>query len=315
MAQQLLLPSQVVAVAPAAPKFAQGPMVWDVVIRCACGGFGCGIAGFLTNPFDVVKIRNQQYGGAQFGGFLGSFKHIYLSEGAGAFLKGAKASVLREATYSSVRMGFYEPIKGLLSGMGLREGPAQKWASSFLSGAVGAAIFNPIDLVKVRLQTCLSAPGLPLPPHGSTVLGVLGEVYRSGGVLALWAGTSATVVRAALLTSAQLGTYDVIQNDLLVHRLGFQKSAHSTHLTACLVASVVTATASNPPDVVKTRVMNCTATPRRGPMCHAREVLRTCGLSGFFKGWTASYCRLGPHTIISLMMIEKAREWVGLESY
>lgn len=285
----------------------------DVLLRCMCGGFGCGIAGFMTNPFDVVKIRNQQYGGERFGSFFGSVRHIYAREGMAAFLKGAKASVLREATYSSVRMGFYEPIKAVVAGGGVPEGPPLKWAASFLSGAVGAALFNPIDLVKVRLQTCqASATGAP---HGGSVFRVLSDVYRSGGLPGLWAGASATVLRAALLTSAQLGTYDVIQNDLLVQRLGFQRGAHSTHLTASLVASVVTVTASNPPDVVKTRVMNCAASPRRGPLCHAREVLRTDGPMGFMKGWTASYCRLGPHTIISFLMIEKAREVVGLSSF
>jgi len=270
------------------------------------------VAGFSTNPFDVVKIRNQQYGGKEFGGFIGSFRHIYRSEGPRAFLKGAQASVLREATYSSVRMGFYEPIKVQLCGFGLSEGPGLKLASSFLSGAVGAALFNPIDLVKVRLQSCLASPGAS-PPHGGSILRVASDVYRAGGLAGLWAGTSATVVRAALLTSAQLGTYDVIKNDLLVKHLRLQSEAPSTHLAASLVASIVTVTASNPPDVVKTRVMNDTS--GRGPVAHVREILHINGPTGFMKGWTASYCRLGPHTIISLMLIEEFRKLVGLSTY
>lgn len=291
----------------------QVPSFYDVWIRCVCGGAGCAVAGFCTNPFDVVKIRNQQYGGAQFGGFLGTFKNIYAAEGPTAFLKGAKASVIREATYSSVRMGFYEPIKGLFIGCGLREGPPLKWASAFASGAVGAAIFNPIDLVKVRLQSDLARPGTQPPAHGGSILRILADVFRQGGLAGLWAGTSATVVRAALLTSAQLGTYDVIQNDLLVQHFGFERGSHGTHFAASLVASVITATASNPPDVVKTRVMNCTE--RRGPMSHAAEILRRDGPTGFMKGWTASYFRLGPHTIISLLVIEKVRSLVGLSAY
>ena len=33
-------------------------------LKCLAGGLGCGLAGFLTNPMDVVKIRNQQFGKA-----------------------------------------------------------------------------------------------------------------------------------------------------------------------------------------------------------------------------------------------------------
>eukprot|EP00405_Crypthecodinium_cohnii_P016059 CAMPEP_0206462676 /NCGR_PEP_ID=MMETSP0324_2-20121206/26123_1 /ASSEMBLY_ACC=CAM_ASM_000836 /TAXON_ID=2866 /ORGANISM="Crypthecodinium cohnii, Strain Seligo" /LENGTH=300 /DNA_ID=CAMNT_0053934883 /DNA_START=24 /DNA_END=926 /DNA_ORIENTATION=- len=287
------------------PQGPTGPSFFDVAIRCFCGGVGCGCAGFVTNPCDVVKIRNQQYGGAQFGGFLGTFKNIYASEGIGAFLKGAQASVLREATYSSVRMGFYEPIKMIVAQVGIPDGPIMKWVSSFLSGGIGAAMFNPIDLIKVRLQSSLTP--------GGTLLSTFRDVYGKNGLRGLWAGTTPTVVRAALLTSAQLGTYDVIQNDILVKIFGLDKSAHSTHLASSLTASVITVTASNPPDVVKTRVMNCRE--RRGPGAHMADILRTDGPMGFMKGWTASYFRLGPHTVISLMLIEKVRHMVGLSAY
>lgn len=127
----------------------------NVAEKCFAGGLGCGCAGFLTNPSDVVKIRNQQYGGAAYGSFLGTFKKIYVEEGYfGGLLKGVKASVLREATYSSVRMGMYEPIKDGYVGITGFDGNSMgvKWISSFSSGALGGALFNPVDLVKVRFQ-------------------------------------------------------------------------------------------------------------------------------------------------------------------
>jgi len=208
--------------------------------------------------------------------------------------------------------GIYEPIKGMLGSAGVPDGPSLKWGSSFLSGAVGAAIFNPIDLVKVRMQSCSAAPG-SAPSHGGSIYRTIADIYRAGGLPGLWAGTSATVVRAALLTSASLGTYDVIKNDLLAKHLKFETESHTTHLAASLVASVAAVTASNPPDVVKTRVMN--ESVRRGPLVHAGEILRNHGPMGFMKGWTASYCRIGPHTIISFMLIEEFRKLSGLSAY
>jgi hypothetical protein len=40
--------------------------------------------------------------------------------------------------------------------------------------------------------------------------------------------------------------------------------------------------------------------------------LRTEGVRGFFKGWLPNWFRLGPHTIISLMVYEELRAKMGL---
>ena len=84
----------------------------SIAEKCIAGGIGCGISGFLTNPMDVVKIRNQQYGGERYGGFFRTFGVIYKEEhGIRGLLKGAKPTVIREMTYSSFRMGMYSVFK------------------------------------------------------------------------------------------------------------------------------------------------------------------------------------------------------------
>jgi hypothetical protein len=48
-------------------------------------------------------------------------------------------------------MGMYEPIKKLIGGKGgSNDGALIKYAASYLSGGIGSALFNPIDLIKVR---------------------------------------------------------------------------------------------------------------------------------------------------------------------
>ena len=283
-----------------------------ILSKCFAGGTGCGVAGLLTNPMDVVKIRNQQYGSSlsKYSTFSGAARSILAEEGPRGFFKGAGASVLREATYSSLRMGLYEPIKLRYAVIaGDENSPSVKWLSAFTSGAIGAALFNPVDLVKVRLQTSTG----PEPPY-SSIANAFATIYREKGVAGLYVGTSATVTRAAFLTSAQLGSYDVIKNNLLVQTAGLDKEANSTHLLASLVASVVTTTAANPADVVKTKVMNCNGEVG-GPAGHLLQILRTDGAAGLLRGWTASYFRIGPHTVISLVLIEKVRQLIGMSSY
>ena len=104
----------------------------------------------------------------------------------------------RESTYSSVRMGIYEPIKDvLLAGMGtpnLPSGdgkkkqpdpPVVKFAASFLSGAIGSALFNPVDLVKVRFQSNL--PSDPMPYDGKVVR-AFSTIYSERGLSGLYSG-------------------------------------------------------------------------------------------------------------------------------
>ena len=45
-----------------------------------------------------------------------------------------------------------------------------------------------------------------------------------------------------------------------------------------------------------------------GPGAHVMNILKNEGPSAFMKGWTASYMRIGPHTIISFVLIEQIRK-------
>lgn len=73
----------------------------------------------VTHPIDTIKVRLQLQGelaksGVEYKGlFRGSWR-IISNEGIGGLYKGLSASLLREATYSTIRMGLYEPIKNLL---------------------------------------------------------------------------------------------------------------------------------------------------------------------------------------------------------
>ncbi|KAL7529452.1 hypothetical protein ACHAWF_002979 [Thalassiosira exigua] len=289
--------------------------------KCLAGGIGCGIAGFLTNPCDVVKIRNQQSPHARHRTFRSAAGSILREEGPRGFCKGAQASVLRECTYSSLRMGLYEPVKVRYSraleggrdgdgdGTSSSSSPWVKWLAAFTTGAIGSAIFNPVDVVKVRFQAATGAPPYPSLPRAFQ------SIYAEKGLRGLYIGTSVTVTRAAFLTSAELGSYDVIKNDVLVKSFGFDGEANLVHFWASFAASLIATTVANPADVVKTRVMNDPHGIVGGPTAHFVHILKTDGPVGFLKGWTASYLRIGPHTVISLVLIEKVRQLIGIPSF
>lgn len=153
-----------------------------ILSKCFAGGVGCGFAGFLTNPCDVIKVRNQQYADVKYSTFRSTAISILKEESVLGFFKGATASVLRECTYSALRMGLYDPIKRQYSII-LNDkfdiqpsSPIVKIISSFTSGAIGSAIFNPIDVVKVRFQSA----GANQPPPYTSISNAFYNLHRKG---------------------------------------------------------------------------------------------------------------------------------------
>lgn len=186
-----------------------------------------------------------------------------------------------------------------------------KLGASFISGGIASFLFNPFDLVKVRFQS--RRPHDPLPYNGR-VSTAIATIVKEKGIQGLYSGSSASVARAALLTSAQLGTYDVVKNNMLVQLFAMDKDKKTTHIIASLLTSLFCTTASNPADVLKTRIMNDKA-GTLGVRGHTQLILQTEGVQGFMKGWCASYSRIGPHTIITFVLVERIRQLIGLSTY
>ena len=60
---------------------------------------------------------------------------------------------MREGSYSAIRLGLYEPFKEIFGEKNNARTPLyKKVICAGLSGAIGSAIANPTDLVKIRMQ-------------------------------------------------------------------------------------------------------------------------------------------------------------------
>lgn len=44
------------------------------------------------------------------------------------------------------------------------------------------------------------------------------------------------------------------------------------------------------------------------------DLFKKEGVPGFFKGWMPAYWRIGPHTVITLLLMEKVRTFLGLST-
>jgi solute carrier family 25 uncoupling protein 8/9 len=75
---------------------------------------------------------------------------IAKEEGPVALWKGLMPGLQRQLVNASLRIGLYEPIRNFV---GAGESLSRKILAGLMSGAIGIAVANPTDVVKIRLQS------------------------------------------------------------------------------------------------------------------------------------------------------------------
>eukprot|EP00195_Chlamydomonas_chlamydogama_P006491 CAMPEP_0202901760 /NCGR_PEP_ID=MMETSP1392-20130828/14521_1 /ASSEMBLY_ACC=CAM_ASM_000868 /TAXON_ID=225041 /ORGANISM="Chlamydomonas chlamydogama, Strain SAG 11-48b" /LENGTH=313 /DNA_ID=CAMNT_0049588371 /DNA_START=335 /DNA_END=1276 /DNA_ORIENTATION=+ len=280
-----------------------------VLTELLTSGISVGCANTATNPLDVVKVRlqlerNRLGDGAKPPGMVRTGINVVRNEGVTALWSGLGPSLARGFFFGGARLGLYTPIKAAIAGDG-KQTLELKVLSGSLSGGLAAAVTSPIELIKTRLQAAGRNPGAP-----NTSMGVIRHVVNADGVVGLWKGAMPGLVRSAILTAAQCATYDEVKRAVM-QQTGWKDSIE-LHLVSSMIAGLVTTTITNPLDVIKTR-MFVGGAKYSGAVACAADVWRKEGAIGFMKGWSASYARLGPHTVIMFLCAERLRRYAGLQ--
>lgn len=308
------------------------------------GGIASIIAGCSTHPLDLIKVRMQLQGEtlapnpnlnlrpalafnvsatvAPTSGFnlpppppkagpVSVGVKIFKTEGVAALFSGVSATVLRQTLYSTTRMGLYEIFKEKLSDPVTGTLPlTSKIAAGLVAGGIGAAVGNPADVAMVRMQADGRLPVADRRNYTS-VVDAITRMSRSEGITSLWRGSSLTVNRAMIVTASQLASYDQVKETILER--GLMKDGLGTHVTASFAAGFVAAVASNPVDVIKTRVMNMKVEPGQAPPYNgaldcAMKTIKAEGPMALYKGFIPTISRQGPFTVVLFVTLEQVRK-------
>lgn len=224
---------------------------------------------------------------------------------------GVSATVLRQTLYSTTRMGLYEVFKQKWSDPNSGTLPlGRKIAAGLIAGGIGAAVGNPADVAMVRMQADGRLPASQRRNYKS-VVDAISQMAKQEGVTSLWRGSSLTVNRAMIVTASQLASYDQFKETILGK--GLMKDGLGTHVTASFAAGFVASVASNPVDVIKTRVMNMRvepgmAAPYSGALDCALKTVRAEGPMALYKGFIPTISRQGPFTVVLFVTLEQVRK-------
>ncbi|KAL6554902.1 Mitochondrial uncoupling protein 5 [Orobanche gracilis] len=301
------------------------------------GGIASIIAGCSTHPLDLIKVRMQLQGEMPAPvqnlrpalvfhphqnhnfrvplpprvGPVSVGLRIVQQDGAAALFSGVSATVLRQTLYSTTRMGLYDVLKNKWTDPNTSNMPlTRKIVAGLIAGGVGAAVGNPADVAMVRMQADGRLPPAQRRNYKSAV-DAISQMSRSEGVVSLWRGSSLTVNRAMLVTASQLASYDQFKEMILGK--GVMQDGLGTHVTASFAAGFVASVASNPVDVIKTRVMSMkvesgVAPQYSGAIDCAMKTIKAEGPMALYKGFIPTISRQGPFTVVLFVTLEQVRK-------
>ena len=153
---------------------------------------------------------------------------------------------LREASYTSLRLGLYEPIK---KAMGVKKDShfLMKFTAGSLAGGIGSIVGNPFDVLKTKM---MATEGTSAPSFAGTA----SNIYRSLGLAGFYRGLQANILRAMVLNGTKMGCYDQIKG--LITQSGVVPTGMPTHFAAAFSAGFFMSCTVTPFDVVRTKLMN-----------------------------------------------------------
>ncbi|XP_014274599.1 mitochondrial 2-oxoglutarate/malate carrier protein [Halyomorpha halys] len=273
---------------------------------------GCaGMSGTMfVQPLDLVKNRMQLSGiGTAKKEYTSSFNaiaKIFRNEGLFAFYNGLSAGLLRQATYSSTRLGVYTWLFTKFSNDGTPPSFLVKAGIGSLAGICGAFVGTPAEVALIRM----TADG-KLPPaerrNYTNVFTALARITREEGFLTLWRGVIPTMGRSVVVNSVQLATYS--QAKELLEKTGYFTEGILLHFCGSMISGFFTTVASLPVDIAKTRIQNMKIIDGKPEFSGTFDVfvklVKNEGIFALWKGFTPYYARIGPHTVLTFIFLEQ----------
>ena len=271
------------------------------------------IAAVFTNPVEVGKVQQQL--DQRPGSLLATLRRVWETHGWGGLQAGIQISVVREASKSFFRIGFFTPILDQLHDARQGSAPMHKrMAAGMASGAIAAFVCNPIELVKTRQQAAAAGSGGVAFKYGGPLDGFR-QLHATEGVAGMWRGTGVSMLRSAMVTGPHLTTYSTIKETFVAR--GWLADAPPLHMLASLTGALAGIVCNQPLDVVRNRLYNQPVGPSgegtlyTGALDCGTQLVRAEGVLGLYRGFTSHYLRVGPHYVLTFVFLEQIKRAIG----
>lgn len=232
----------------------------DLINNILAAGISAVITVSFIHPIDVIKTRLQISNSTNNSshnnktniinyknlGINKTIQTIFKNEGFGAFWKGIQAAWIREATYTSLRLGLYSPLKEHIDPTN-KYGFSGKFVIGCICGGIGSFVGNPFDVVKTRL---ISIEG----KNDMLFKNIFQHIYKTEGIGGFYSGLNVNIMRACVLNGTQMSCYEQIKQ-LFIDK-GFDKLSIQTQFVSAFSAGFFMALTVTPFDMIRTQLMN-----------------------------------------------------------
>ena len=283
--------------------------VWKAVKPFMNGGLSGMGATCVIQPIDIVKVRLQL--GAS-GGPIGVAAGIIKNDGFGALYTGLSAGLLRQATYTTARLGIHAELVDYLKKRNNGEALplAQKAGAGLAAGGLGAIFGSPADLSLIRMQADKTLP-VDQRRNYTGVVHALSDIVKNEGVGGLFTGASTTAIRAMALNMGMLASNDQAKEMLAEQGFtGFPKTFIASSISGFFASFF-----SLPFDYVKTMLQKQKVDPVTGKFPYsgmadcAMKTFAEGGPLKFYTGFPTYYVRIAPHAMITLMVLDSIQKF------
>ncbi|CAK82304.1 unnamed protein product (macronuclear) [Paramecium tetraurelia] len=295
----------------------------DTLQPFGIGGLSGCVATCFVQPVDLVKVRIQLKSeklGPNAGSEISPFRvfsEILKEGGVLSFWKGIDSALARQVFYTTTRMGIYKTmyLRSKQANNGKEPSFLAKSWCSIVAGFLGSLAGNPADLALVRIQADSTLPVEERRGY-KNVFDAFYKIVKDEGVVALWRGSTPTVIRAIVINVAMLGPYDEIKEQLN-HYFG-TKDTQQTRLLASAAAGFLSSFCALPFDNAKTKMQKMKKDaagvyPYSSIFDAMGKTVKREGIIGLWVGFPTFYFRIAPHTMITLLtqdwLTDKVNTW------
>ncbi|XP_016965064.1 mitochondrial 2-oxoglutarate/malate carrier protein [Drosophila biarmipes] len=277
-------------------------------MKYVMGGTSGMLATCIVQPMDLLKTRMQISGTLGTREYKSSYEvlsKVLKNEGVLSLYNGLSAGLVRQATYTTARMGVYQmELDWYRKNYENDPSVVATMTMGIGAGAFGAFFGNPAEVALIRMMS-----DNRLMPEDRRNYKNVGDAFvrivRDEGVVALWRGCLPTVGRAMVINMVQLGSYSLMKDQFR----GYLNEGIPLHLSAALMSGLLTTLASMPLDLAKTRIQQMRVIEGKpeysGTVDVLKKVLMNEGAFAMWKGFTPYLIRMGPHTIFSFVFLEQ----------
>ena len=270
---------------------------FDTLQSMGLAGATAIIAVNFTHPIEVCKTRLQVEG--KF-----SLKTFLRNEGALAMYKGIQAAWIREASYTSIKLGGYGPIRKMLGADSPDSPFILKFGAGALSGSIGSCFGNPFDVMKTMMMADAKTK--------TSLSELMGRMYREQGISGFYRGISANISRACVLNGTKMACYDKAKGFVSSKSGWTRKDLRNVFCSATISGFCMTCTVS-PFDMLRTTLMNQPTDKKiyNGFTDAAVKIVRNEGVLAFYRGFFPIWARFAPQATLQLIVFEQLLKITG----